>query len=59
MIIISLYYFIISENISRVEHILVILQQAGYEYVELSHVKGKVQQLHEQPSLDQQERETL
>ena len=45
MIIILLYYYIISENLSRVEHIYVIFQQAGYEYEVLYHVKGKVQEL--------------
>ena len=53
------YYIIIlsyhSENMSRVGHIMVILQQAGYQYEELSHVKGKLQQLLQKQSLDQQE----
>ena len=52
-------YCNISENISRVEHILVLLQQAGYEYEELLNVSEKVKQLLQEPSLDQQERESL
>ena len=44
---------------SRVEHILVLLQQAGYGYEELVDVKKKLQELLQQPSLDQQEREAL
>ena len=44
---------------SRVEHILVLLQQAGYEYEELLDVSEKVKQFLQEPSLDQQERETL
>ena len=44
---------------SRVEHILVLLQQAGYEYEELVDVKKKLQELLQQPFLDQQEREAL
>ena len=44
---------------SRVEHILVLLQQAGYEYEELLDVREKVKELLQEPSLDQQERETL
>ena len=34
--------FNISENMSRVEHILILLQQAGYEYEELVDVDKKV-----------------
>ena len=44
---------------SRVEHILVLLQQAGYEYEELVDVDKKVMELIQEPSLDQQEREAL
>ena len=44
---------------SRVEHILVLLQQAGYEYEELFDVRKKVKEFLQQPSLDQQEREAL
>ena len=44
---------------SRVEHILVLLQQAGYEYEELLDMSEKVKQFLQEPSLDQQERESL
>ena len=41
---------------SRVEHILVLRQQAGYEYED---VEKNVKEFLQQPSLDQQEREAL
>ena len=44
---------------SRVEHILVLLQQAGYQYEELVDVDKKLQEILQEPSLDQQEREAL
>ena len=44
---------------SRVEHILFLLQRAGDEYEELVDVGKKVKLLLQEPSLDQQEREVL
>ena len=44
---------------SCVEHILVLIQQAGYYYEELVDVRKKLEELLQQPSLDQQEREAL
>ena len=44
---------------SRVEHILVLLQQAGYQYEELVDVDKKVQEIIEESLMDQQEREAL
>ena len=44
---------------SRVVHILVLLQQASYEYEELVDLKKILQELLQQPFLDQREREAL
>ena len=52
-------YCIISDIMSRVEHILVLLQQAGYQYEELVDVDKKVQEIIEESLMDQQEREAL
>ena len=49
MIIILLDYHKISENMSRVEHILVCLQQASCEHEELSHVKEKYKNYFKNP----------
>ena len=44
---------------SRVEHILVLLQQAGSDYEELISVENKLLEIIQEPSLDQQEMEIL
>ena len=44
---------------SRVEHILVLLQQAGSDYEELISVENKLLEIIQEPSLDQQEIEIL
>ena len=54
-----MYYYIISEQMYRVENILFILQKASCEYKELPHVKEKEQESLTEPFLDQQEREAL
>ena len=49
----------ISENMSRVEHILILLEQAGLDYEKLLETKEKLQEIIQDPSLDQQDREAL
>ena len=49
----------ISENMSRVEHILILLQQAGVDHEKLWETKEKLQEIIQDPSLDQQDREAL
>ena len=49
----------ISENMSRVEHILILLQQAGLDHEKLWETKEKLQEIIQDPSLDQQDREAL
>ena len=44
---------------SRVEHILILLQQAGLDYEKLLETKEKLQEIIQDPSLDQQDREAL
>ena len=44
---------------SRVEHILVLLQEAGSDYEELISVENKLLEIIQEPSLDQQEMEIL
>ena len=49
----------ISENMSRVEHILILIQQAGVDHEKLWETKEKLQEIIQDPSLDQQDREAL
>ena len=44
---------------SRIEHILILLQEAGYEYEELVDVDKKLKEVLQELSIDQQEREVL
>ena len=44
---------------SQVEHILIVLEQAGMDYEKLLETKEKLQEIFQDSSLDQQDREVL